>query len=261
VVQVKKIIVALDVKDGRVVKSVKGVNFKDAGDPAEAAAHYSNAGADEIVLLDITATIEKRGLLLDLLRETAERVNVPLVAAGGIRSAEDAGAIFAAGAAKVSVGSAAVKRPALISELASKFGSEKIVAAVDVKRGDGGRDYVVIDGGHTITEVAAVEWAVECVKLGAGEILLTSFDADGTKAGYDLILTRTVADRVEIPVIASGGAGSLEDIYDGLTVGGAQSALIASLFHFEELTVRGVKEFLTDRGLEVDMSMYKGETL
>jgi cyclase len=253
---VKKIIVALDVKNGRVVKSVKGVNFKDAGDPAEAAAHYSAAGADEIVLLDIMATIEKRGLFLDLLRETVEKVSVPLVAAGGIRSVESAEAILAAGAAKVSVGSAAVKRPALLAELSAKFGREKIVAAVDVKRGPDGGDYVVVDGGHTLTDVEAVGWAVECQRLGAGEILLTSFDADGTKGGYDLILTRRVADKVAIPVTASGGAGSLEDIYDGLTVGGAKAALVASLFHFEELTVRDVKEFLKDRGLAVDMSMY-----
>jgi cyclase len=247
----KKIVVALDVKDGRVVKSVRGVNFKDAGDPAEAAAHYSAAGADEIVLLDIMATVEKRGLFLDLLKKTVKSVSVPLVAAGGIRSVEDAEAIFAAGASKVSVGSAAVKRPALIAELAERFGSERTVAAVDVKRGGDGADYVVVDGGHTLTDVEAVGWAVECQKLGAGEILLTSFDADGTKGGYDLTLTRKVADRVSIPVVASGGAGSLEDIYNGLTAGGAQAALVASLFHFEELTVRGVKEYLRGRGLEV----------
>jgi len=249
----KKIVVALDVKDGRVVKSVKGVNFKDAGNPAEAAAHYSAAGADEIVLLDIMATVEKRGLFLDLLKKTVEVVNVPLVAAGGIRSVEDAEAILAAGASKVSVGSAAVKRPALIAELAERFGSGKIVTAVDVKRGSDGADYVVVDGGHTLTDVEAVGWAVECQRLGAGEILLTSFDADGTKGGYDLTLTRKVVDRISIPVTASGGAGSLEDIYDGLTEGGAQSALVASLFHFEELTVRGVKEYQRERGLEVSI--------
>jgi cyclase len=249
VVQVKKIIAALDVKDGRVVKSVKGVNFKDAGDPAEAAAHYSRAGADEIVLLDIMATVEKRGTLIGLIQKAAAGVNVPLTVAGGIRSAEDAGAIFAAGASKVSVGSAAVKRPALIAELAAGFGRDRVVAAVDVKRGVDGRDYVCIDGGHTLTEVEAAGWAIECAKLGAGEILLTSFDADGTKKGYDLALTRKVVDAAGIPVVASGGAGSLEDIYDGLTVGGASGALIASLFHFGELTVQQVKEFLRERGV------------
>ena len=246
----KKIIACLDIKDGRVTKGVRGVDFKDAGDPAEAAAHYSKTGADELVFLDITATIEGRGLLLDVLRRTSAKVGIPLTVGGGIRSVEDAVAVTDAGADKVSVGSAAVERPELIAELSRKFHT---VAAIDAKAGADGKSYVCTHGGHTLTELDVVAWAVRCEELGASEILLTSFDADGTKEGYDLPLTRAVADAVSIPVTASGGAGSLEDIYDGLTEGGAQNALVASLFHFGEFTIPQVKEYLHGRGVEVKL--------
>jgi cyclase len=239
----KKIVVCLDVKDGRVVKGVKGEGFKDAGDPCEAAAYYCGEGADELVFLDITASVENREMMLDVMKKTAEKVSVPFTVGGGIRSVEDARRVVGAGAGRVSVGSAAVKHPELIAEIAKEF---PVVAAVDVKDG-----YVCINGGHTVTERPAVEWAKECERLGACEILLTSFDADGTKAGYDIPLTRAVSDAVDIPVTASGGAGSLEDIYQGLTAGGAEKALVASLVHFRELSVRQIKEYLRGKGLEV----------
>ncbi|MCL2351171.1 MAG: imidazole glycerol phosphate synthase subunit HisF [Firmicutes bacterium] len=252
-----KIIPCLDIKDGRVVKGVKFTDLKDARDPAEAAGYYCASGADELVFLDIAATVENRGTLLDVLRRTAAKVTVPLAVGGGIRSAEDAKAVLGAGASKVAVNTAAVRRPALIAELAGEFGSERVVAAIDGMRGENGKFLVCVNGGGTATDADAAEWAAECERLGAGEILLTSFDADGTKAGYDIEMTRAVADAVKIPVTASGGAGTLEHIYEALTAGGAQNALVASLFHFNELTVRQVKEYLKSRGIAVDMSMYR----
>ncbi|MCL2070993.1 MAG: imidazole glycerol phosphate synthase subunit HisF [Oscillospiraceae bacterium] len=254
-----KIIPCLDIKNGRVVKGVKFADLKDAGDPAEIAEHYSKSGADEIVFLDITATVENRGTMLDVIARTAKNVTAPITVGGGIRTVEDAQAVINAGANKVGVNSAAVAHPALISELADKFGSEKVVAAIDGKRGlaaDCGKYYVCVNGGMKLTDIDAVEWAIECEKRGAGEILLTSFDADGTKSGYDLEMNRAVAAAVNIPVTASGGAGSLEDIYNALTEGKARNALVASLFHFNVFTVRQVKEYLHGKGINVDLSMY-----
>ena len=250
----KKIIPCLDTKNGRVVKGVKFTDLKDAGDPAEIAEYYCKSGADELVFLDISATVEGRATLLDIISRTAQKVTVPLTVGGGIRSVEEAQAVLNAGADKIAVNSAAVKRPALIAELSETFGSAKVVAAIDGKRGEDGKFYVCVGGGMTVTDKDAVEWAKECEKLGAGEILPTSFDADGTKDGYDLEFTRAIADAVSIPVTASGGAGSLDDIYKALTEGGAANALVASLFHFNEFTIKQVKDYLKDKGIEVDLS-------
>jgi cyclase len=247
----KKIIPCLDIKNGRVVKGVNFADLKDAGDPAQIAEFYSKAGADEIVFLDITATVEGRGTMLDVIRRTAENVTCPIAVGGGIRSVEDAKAVIEAGATKVGVNSAAVNRPELIAELAQTIGSENVVAAVDGRRADNGKYKVCVNGGNKMTDIDVIEWAKQCVQLGAGEILLTSFDADGTKAGYDLEMTRAVADAVNIPVVASGGAGTLEHIYEALTEGGAANALVASLFHFNELTIPQVKAYLKEKGVEI----------
>jgi len=246
-----KIVPCLDMKNGRVVKGVNFENFKDAGDPAEIAAFYCAEGADELVFLDIAATVENRGLMLDVLRRTAAKVNIPLAVGGGIRSTADCEAVFEAGASKASVNSAAIKRPELINEMTAAFGPERVIVAIDARRGDGGKYCVCINGGLTVTEIDAVEWAKEAESRGAGEILLTSFDFDGTKKGYDIEMTRAVADAVSIPVTASGGAGTLEHIYEAVTAGGAQAALVASLFHFRELTVGQVKDYLESKGIEV----------
>lgn len=244
-------------KNGRVVKGINFAGLKDAGDPAQIAEYYCESGADELVFLDIAATVENRGTLLDVLRRTAAKISVPLSVGGGIRSVEDAEAVFEAGANKVAVNTAAIKRPSLICELAQKFGSSSVIAAIDGKRGEDGKYFICINAGlQQLTDVNAIQWAVECEKQGAGEILLTSFDADGTKSGYDLDMTRAIADAVKIPVTASGGAGTLENIYDALTIGGADNALVASLFHFNELTIRQVKEYLKNRGICVDLTMY-----
>jgi len=251
-----KIIPCLDIENGRVVKGINFVNAVDAGDPSQVAEYYSKSGADELVFLDITATVENRGTLLEVIKRTAAKVSVPFAVGGGIRSVEDAKAIFAAGASKVSINSAAIKRPMLIDELAKEFKSQSVVVAIDGKRGKNGEYLTCIDGGFKLTDIDAVKWAKECEKRGAGEILLTSFDADGTKQGYDIEMTRAISDAVKIPVTASGGAGSLEHIFDALTKGGAQNALVASLFHFKELTVRQVKEYLRSKGVNVDMTMY-----
>jgi len=251
-----KIIPCLDIKNGRVVKGINFVNAVDAGDPSEAAEFYCKSGADELVFLDITATVENRGTLLEVLKRTAAKVSVPLCVGGGIRSVEDARLVMSAGANKVSVNSAAIKRPALIDELAAEFKRESVVVAIDGKRGKNGEYLTCINGGFELTNINAVKWAKECESRGAGEILLTSFDADGTKTGYDIEMTRAVSNAVKIPVTASGGAGTLEHIYDALTKGGAQNALVASLFHFKELTVRQVKEYLKSKGILVDMTMY-----
>ena len=246
----KRIIPCLDVKDGRVVKGVNFVNLTDAGDPVECAEAYNRQGADEIVFLDITATNEKRRTIYDVVARTAERVFVPLTVGGGIRSLDDFREILRSGADKVSVNSAAVKDPELIRAAADSFGSQCVVLALDTKR-VGKSFHVFVNGGRTDTGLDALEWAVRAERLGAGEILLTSMDADGTKKGFDCELTRLVADAVRIPVIASGGCGSLQDFAEVFEKTGADAALAASLFHYGELSVGQVKRFLSERGIPV----------
>lgn len=246
----KRIIPCLDIKNGRVVKGVSFVNLVDAGDPVECSAAYNEAGADELVLLDITATVEGRGTMLDVVERVAKTVFIPFTVGGGIRQVSDFTTLLRAGADKVSVNSSAVRRPALIQEAAEKFGSQCVVCAIDAKRkGDGFEVY--LDGGRTPTGIDAVHWAMEAVRLGAGEILLTSMDADGQKSGYDVELTRLVSQSVNVPVIASGGAGNKEHFADVLTNGKADAALAASLFHFRELEIRDLKEYLSQRGIAV----------
>jgi cyclase len=250
----KRIIPCLDVKDGRVVKGVNFVSLRDAGDPVEAGEAYSKEGADELVFLDITATSDARKTVADMVRRVAERVFIPFTVGGGIRTTDDMKAILREGADKVSINSAAVKNPELIREGAEKFGSQCITVAIDARRRsehleDGWS--VVIAGGRIDTGIDALEWAKKAESLGAGEILLTSMDADGTKAGYDIDLTRAVSELVDIPVIASGGAGTKEHFYDVLTDGKADAALAASLFHFRELTIKEVKDYLDGRGVPV----------
>ena len=247
----KRIIPCLDVHGGRVVKGVNFVNLKDAGDPVEIAAAYDRAGADELVFLDITASVDARKTVTDMVRRVAEQVFIPFTVGGGIRTVEDFKKILRAGADKVSVNSAAISNPGLIAEAADKFGSQCVVLAIDArKRKDGGWS-VFQNGGRLDTGMDAVEWAKKAEQLGAGEILLTSMDCDGTKAGYDIELTRTIAESVGIPVIASGGAGTLEHFYDALTEGKADAALAASLFHYKELEIREVKEYLAGRNVPV----------
>ncbi len=248
----KRIIPCLDVKDGRVVKGVNFVRLKDAGDPVEIGAAYSRAGADELVFLDITATSDARDTVTDMVRRVAENVFIPFTVGGGIRTVEDMKAILREGADKISVNSAAVKRPELIAEGAEKFGSQCITVAIDARRrsdGDGWTVYVA--GGRTDTGMDAVEWAGRVQELGAGEILLTSMDGDGTKAGYDIALTRAVSDAVRIPVVASGGAGTKEHFLEALTDGGADATLAASLFHYKELEIAQVKEYLREHKVPV----------
>jgi imidazole glycerol-phosphate synthase subunit HisF len=247
----KRIIPCLDVTRGRVVKGVNFLNLMDAGDPVATAARYCEMGADEIVFLDITATSDNRPTMVNVVRETAGTIFTPLTVGGGIRSVEDMRLMLKSGADKTSVNSAAVRDPDLITAGARYFGSQCIVLAIDARRRPQGGWEVVVDGGRTPTGKDAVAWAAEGVDRGAGEILLTSMDADGTKAGYDLALTRTIADRVSVPVIASGGAGTLEQIAAVLTTGGADAALAASIFHFHEYTVKDVKDFLMTRGIAV----------
>ncbi len=246
----KRVIPCLDVKDGRVVKGVQFVDLRDAGDPVEAALAYDAQGADELVFLDITASHEDRAIMLDVVRRTAEGIYMPLTVGGGIRSADDVRRLLRAGADKVSLNTAALERPAVILEAAERFGSQCIVVAIDARR-DGGRWTVFTHGGRRPTGRDAVAWAQEAVGLGAGEILLTSMDRDGTKDGYDLELTRAVSQAVSVPVIASGGAGSLEHFYEALTEGFADAALAASLFHFGIHTIAEVKDYLAERGVEV----------
>lgn len=246
----KRIIPCLDVKGGRVVKGVKFEQLRDVGDPAELAARYYDEGADEVVFLDISASKEERRTTLEVVRRTAEQLFIPLTVGGGIRSVEDVQEALSAGADKVSVNTAAVLRPELVAEAAERFGSQCVVVAIDAKRvGDAWR--VHTHGGSKATEKDALVWAREAAKLGAGEILLTSMDRDGTRRGYDLELTRAVAEAAGIPVIASGGAGTLEHFADALTTGGADAALAASLFHERQLTVGQVKRSLTERGIAV----------
>lgn len=248
----KRIIPCLDVKDGRVVKGVNFVDLRDAGDPVECGKAYDAAGADELVFLDITASSDRREIVTDMVRRVAETVFIPFTVGGGIRTVDDFRAILREGADKISVNSAAIDRPALISEAADKFGSQCVVVAIDAKKRRDAEGWTVYkNGGRLDMGLDAVEWAVRAEKLGAGEILLTSMDCDGTKAGYDLALTRAVSDAVKIPVIASGGAGKLEHFYDALTEGGAEAALAASLFHYNELSIGEVKRYLRDRGVSV----------
>jgi len=274
----KRIIPCLDVDAGRVVKGVRFVNLRDAGDPVEQAAFYDAEGADELVFLDITATHEGREIMRDVVRRVAEQIFIPFTVGGGLRSLEDISAMLEAGADKVSINTAAVRNPQLITEAAKRFGSQCIVVAIDAKRVDGyagvrGANHphtrtpappqprnpatshprweVYISGGRIPTGKDAVEWAREVAERGAGEILLTSMDADGTQAGYDIELTRAVAEAVPVPVIASGGAGALEHFYEVLTDGKADAALAASLFHFRKLTIAQVKKYLAERGVEV----------
>jgi len=247
----KRIIPCLDVKDGRVVKGIEFVDLVDAGDPVACAKAYEAQGADELVFLDITATTEGRKTVADMVKKVAAAVTIPLAVGGGIRSVEDFDAILNAGASKVAVNSAAVARPELISEAAGRFGSQRVVLAIDVKRHDDGRYTVLTHGGQNDTGIDAVQWAIKGEQLGAGEILPTSLTQDGKKTGYDLDITRQISEAVGVPVVASGGAGSLEHIYEALTTGKADAALAASLFHFGELTVREVKEYLRERGVSV----------
>ena len=247
----KRIIPCLDVNQGRVVKGVNFVNLRDAGDPVEIAAYYNQSLADELVFLDITASSDARGILLDVVRRTAEQVFIPLTVGGGIRNIEDFRMLLNAGADKISVNSAALKRPELIKEAAMRFGNQCVVVAIDAKRrNDSGFD-VYLNGGRVNTGRDAVEWAREAAELGAGEILLTSMDCDGVKQGYDIALTKAVSDAVDVPVIASGGAGNKEHFYDALTSGGADAALAASLFHFKELEIGDLKEYLKQKNVSV----------
>lgn len=248
----KRIIPCLDVRDGRVVKGVNFVDIIDAGDPVETARAYDRQGADEIVFLDITASYERRKAILDVVSRTAEQVFVPLTVGGGVGKLDDFRELLLAGADKVSVNTAAVRDPHLIERAAHQFGSQCVVVAIDARRRPGGTGFeVVVVGGRESTGLDAIEWATRVERLGAGEILLTSMDRDGTKDGFDLELTRTITDAVTIPVIASGGVGGLEHFYDGLTAGGADAALAASVFHFGTFTVGQVKQYLRERGVEV----------
>jgi len=249
----RRIIPCLDVKDGRVVKGVNFVGLRDAGDPVEVAQRYDEEGADELTFLDITASHERRGIILDVVARTAETVFMPLTVGGGVRELQDVRNLLNAGADKVSINTAAVQNPDFVRAAAEKFGSQCIVVAIDAKRVAAAtqRWEVFTHGGRTPTGLEAVEWARRMEANGAGEILLTSMDRDGTKEGYDIALTRAIADAVHVPVIASGGVGTLEHIYDGLTAGGATAALAASIFHYREYTVRECKDYLAGRGVPV----------
>ena len=247
----KRIIPCLDVKDGRVVKGINFLNLRDAGDPAETAAAYDAQGADEVVFLDITASADSRDTQLSWVRDVASTLFIPFTVGGGIRTTDDFKAILREGADKIAVNSAALMNPDLISDAAMKFGAQCVVVAMDAKRIEGTDRWTVYkNGGRVDMNIDAVEWAIKAEKLGAGEILLTSMDADGTKVGYDLELTKAIASSVNIPVIASGGAGKLEDFYTAV-VAGASAVLAASLFHYKELTIREVKEYMKERGVSV----------
>ncbi len=251
----KRIIPCLDVTEGRVVKGVQFVNLVDAGDPVEVAAAYDAQGADEVTFLDITATSDRREILLDVVKRTAETVFMPLTVGGGVRNLENIRELLKAGADKVSINTAAVSRPEFVREASLRFGSQCIVVAIDAKRVEGsGKKLsweVYTHGGREPAGIDAVQWARRMEEYGAGEIMLTSMDRDGTKDGYDIELTRTISDKLTIPVIASGGAGTLEHLYEGLTSGGASAVLAASIFHFKEFTVAQAKEYLQSRGVTV----------
>lgn len=248
----KRIIPCLDVNDGRVVKGINFVNLRDAGDPVEVAAAYDKAGADEVVFLDITASSDHRATVVDMVHKVAEKVFIPFTVGGGIRTVEDFKVLLREGADKISINSSAINTPELIGNAADKFGSQCVVVAIDARRREDGSGWNVYkNGGRIDTGLDAVEWAMKANRLGAGEILLTSMDCDGTKAGYDIELTRQIADNVSIPVIASGGAGTKEHFYEALTEGHADAALAASLFHYKELEIMDLKNYLADRGVSV----------
>lgn len=248
----KRIIPCLDVNAGRVVKGVNFVNLRDAGDPVEIAAAYDESGADELVFLDITASSDARNIMIDMVRRVAETVFIPFTVGGGIRTVDDFKMILREGADKISINSSAINTPRLISDAADKFGSQCVVVAIDARRrADGSGWNVFKNGGRIDTGLDAVEWAVKANRLGAGEILLTSMDCDGTKAGYDNELNRIIAEEVSIPVIASGGAGTMEHFYDALTLGKADAALAASLFHYKEMEIKDLKKYLAGRGVSV----------
>ncbi len=250
----KRIIPCLDVNNGRVVKGINFVNLKDAGDPVLVGEAYSKAGADELVFLDITASNERRATVADMVREVAKKVFIPFTVGGGIRTVDDVKAILREGADKVAMNSAAIERPELIAEAADKFGSQCVVIAIDAKkRADGSGWNIFKHGGRIDMGIDAVEWARRAVELGAGEVLLTSMDCDGTKAGYDIELTRKVAETVNVPVIASGGAGTMEHFYDALTIGKADAVLAASLFHYKEMEIMDLKRYLRDRDIPIRM--------
>ncbi len=248
----KRIIPCLDVNNGRVVKGINFVNLKDAGDPVTVGEAYSKAGADELVFLDITASNERRATVADMVREVAKKVFIPFTVGGGIRTVDDVKAILREGADKVSMNSAAIDRPELVAEAADKFGSQCVVVAIDAKKREDGSGWNIYKhGGRIDVGIDAVEWAKKVTELGAGEILLTSMDADGTKAGYDIELTKQISEAVDVPVIASGGAGTMEHFYDALTTGQADAALAASLFHYKELEICDLKKYLRSRGVSV----------
>ena len=248
----KRIIPCLDVNNNRVVKGINFVNLRDAGDPVEVAKAYNEAGADELVFLDITSSSDNRATVVDMVREVAKQVFIPFTVGGGIRSVENFRELLREGADKVAVNSAAIMDPELIKRAADKFGSQCVVVAIDAKRREDGSGWNIFkNGGRIDMGIDAVEWAERAVSLGAGEILLTSMDCDGTKNGFDIELTRTISDRVGVPVIASGGAGNKEHFYEALTAGGADAALAASLFHYKELEIKEVKEYLRERNVPV----------
>ncbi len=248
----KRIIPCLDVNNGRVVKGINFVNLRDAGDPVEVGAAYDLAGADELVFLDITASSDARKIKIDMVRRVAETVFIPFTVGGGIRTIEDFRMILREGADKIAVNTAAILNPNLISEAAEKFGSQCVVVAMDAKQREDGKGWNIYkNGGRVNMNIDAIEWAVKAEKLGAGELLVTSMDCDGTKDGYDLELTRTISECVSIPVIASGGAGKKEHFYEALTAGKADAALAASLFHYKELEIKEVKEYLREQGVSV----------
>ena len=248
----KRIIPCLDVNNGRVVKGTNFINLRDAGDPVEVGKQYDEAGADELVFLDITASSDARNIKAKLVRKVAESIFIPFTVGGGIRSVDDFRMILREGADKVAVNSAAIMNPGLIREAAKQFGSQCVVVAIDARRREDGRGWNIFkNGGRVDMGIDAVEWAVKASRLGAGEILLTSMDGDGTKAGYDIALTRAVAEKVSIPVIASGGAGEKEHFYEALTEGGAEAVLAASLFHYKELEIKELKEYLQKKGVSV----------
>ncbi len=248
----KRIIPCLDVKNGRVVKGINFVNLVDAGDPVQVGMAYDKAGADELVFLDITASSDQRNIVVDMVRRVAENIFIPFTVGGGIRTVDDFKAILREGADKISVNSAAIDNPYLISEAADKFGSQCVVLAIDAKRREDGSGWNIYKhGGRIDCGIDAVEWAMKAAGLGVGEILLTSMDCDGTKAGYDIELTRTISENVNVPVIASGGAGTKEHFYEALTEGKAEAALAASLFHYNELEISEVKEYLKSKNVPV----------
>lgn len=251
----KRIIPCLDVKNGRVVKGVNFVQLKDAGDPVEVGAAYDKAGADELVFLDITASSDSRSIVIDMVRRVAETIFIPFTVGGGIRTVEDFRAILREGADKISVNSAAINNPRLISDAADKFGSQCVVVAIDARRRMDGHGWNIYkNGGRLDTGLDAVEWAIKAEQMGAGEILLTSMDCDGTKSGYDIELTRIISENVSVPVIASGGAGTKQHFYDALVEGKADAALAASLFHYKELEISDLKKYLSDKGIPMRLS-------